>query len=456
MAVYRLVLRRQRKGDKMRWRRLFQGIAVAAVAMLFASACLSEEGGGGGGGNTGEEGQGDGQVEILFGFGGDQSKGFQNGLKEWASTNGINIKFSEASQSFDTIVRTRVQGNNLPDIALFPQPGVMLDIANSGKMQDLSTLLDKAKLESTLVPGELSSGTAPDGKLYGVPMSMNVKSLVWYPKKAFEAKGYKAPTTIAELESLTQQIKADGTPPWCVGIESGPATGWPATDWLEEFVLRYGGPEKYDQWVKHEIPFNDPVVVQAGSEFEKLTLADGNTFGGRKAVVSNAFSTAANPMFQDPPKCFMHRQGNFITQKGFFPEKVRTKLDEEVGVFQLPGIDANNRPVLGGGDLAGAFSSDGDTKKVMEYITSPEFNGGTKEGSYLSPHKTFDVSQYPDETTREIAKLAYGSTVFRFDGSDQMPGAVGAGSFWKGMVAWINGQKSLDETLKDIEDSWPS
>ncbi|HYN18366.1 MAG TPA: extracellular solute-binding protein, partial [Actinomycetes bacterium] len=240
----------------MRWRRLFQGIAVAAVAMLFASACLSEEGGGGGGSDS--AGEGDGQVEILFGFGGDQSKGFQDGLNEWAQANGVTIKYSEASQSFDTIVRTRVQGNNLPDIALFPQPGVMLDIAKSGKMQDLSALLDKGKVESTLVPGELQAGTSADGKLYGVPMSMNVKSLVFYPRKAFEAKGYKAPTTIAELEALTNQIKADGTTPWCLGIQSGSATGWVGTDWIEEFVLRYGGPQKYDQWVKHEIPFTDP------------------------------------------------------------------------------------------------------------------------------------------------------------------------------------------------------
>jgi alpha-glucoside transport system substrate-binding protein len=450
-----MVLRRQRKEDRMRWRRLFQGIAVAAVAMLFATACLEEGGGGGGGSN--EASEGDGQVEILFGFGGDQSKGFQDGLNEWAQANGVTIKFSEASQSFDTIVRTRVQGNNLPDIALFPQPGVMMDIANSGKMQDLGTMLDKAKIESTLVPGELAAGTSADGKLYGAPMSMNVKSLVFYPKKAFEAKGYKAPTTIAELEALTNQIKADGTPPWCVGIESAAATGWPATDWVEDFVLRYGGPEKYDQWVKHEIPFNDPVVVQAAQEFEKLALADGNVFGDRKAVVSNAFSTAANPMFEDPPKCFLHRQGNFITQKGFFPEKVRQNLDEEVGVFQLPGTDAASKPVLGGGDLAGAFSNDADTKKVMEHITGPDFKfADLAASSWISPHKTFDTSQYPDETTKAIAEAAYASTVFRFDGSDQMPGAVGAGSFWKGMTAWISGQQDLNEALTTIEESWPS
>jgi alpha-glucoside transport system substrate-binding protein len=333
----------------------------------------------------------------------------------------------------------------------------MMDIANSGKMQDLSGLLDKAKLESTLVPGELNAGTSTDGKLYGAPMNMNVKSLVFYPKKAWDAKGYKAPTTIAELEALTNQIKADGTTPWCVGIESAAATGWPATDWLEDFVLRFGGPEKYDQWVRHEIPFNDPLVVQAASEFEKLALADGNVFGGRKAVVSNAFSTAGNPMFQDPPKCFMHRQGNFITQKGFFPEKIRANLDEEVGVFYLPGTAAGNKPVLGGGDLAGAFSNDEDTKKVIAHITGPDFKfKNIAAAGWLSPHKTFDVSQYPDETTKAIAKLGYSATVFRFDGSDQMPGAVGAGSFWKGMTAWISGQQSLDEALKSIEESWPT
>jgi len=435
---------------------LFQGIVVAAVAMLFASACLGGEGGGGGGNTGAQTGSGDKSIEIMFGFGGDQSKGFEAAMKEFESSSGITVKLTEASQSFDTLIRPRVQGNNPPDIALFPQPGLMLDFAKQGKLQDLGSLLDVDRLRGQLIPGILETGTL-DGKVYGVIASMNVKSLVWYPKKAFEAKGYKIPTTIAELEALTNQIKADGTAPWCVGIASAAATGWPATDWIEDFVLRYGGPEKYDQWVRHEIPFNDPVVVQAAQEFDKLALADGNVFGGRKAVVSNDYATAMNPMFDNPPKCFLHRQGNFITQKGFIKESARQNLDEEVGLFQLPGTDAANKPLLVGGDLAGAFSNDDDTKKALEYIASPTFAfKNLAASSYLSPYKEFDVNKYEDTTTQEIAKLAYGSTVARFDGSDLMPGAVGAGSFWKGMTAWIGGQKSLDEALKDIQDSWPN
>jgi alpha-glucoside transport system substrate-binding protein len=422
--------------------------AVVAVAALFSSACLSE--GGGGGGNTGGE-----EVEVMFAFGGDQSKAFQAAVDEWQKSAGVKIKYTEAAQSFDTLIRTRVAGNNLPDIALFPQPGLLLDFAKQGKMQDLSGVLNLDSLKSTLVPGELSAGTGTDGKVYGAPMSMNVKSLVWYPKKAFDAAGYQIPKTLAELEALTDKIRSDGKTPWCIGIESGPATGWPATDWLEDLVLRYGGPDTYDKWTKNEVKFNSDVVKQAANEFGKIAFTNGNVFGGRQGIVSNAFSTAGNPMFDNPPKCFMHRQGNFITQKGFFPDAVRQDLDNAVGVFQLPGKSAEERPVLGGGDLAGAFSKDANTKKVLEFITSDKFNGGTKEGSYISPHKTFDGSKYPDETTRKVAKLAYESTVFRFDGSDLMPGAVGAGSFWKGMVAWISGQKNLDQTLQEIDASWP-
>jgi alpha-glucoside transport system substrate-binding protein len=434
---------------------LFQGIVVAAVAMLFASACLSEEGGGGGGGG-GEAAAGDKQIEIMYGFGGDQSKGFEGAMKEFETSSGITIKFTDASQSFDTLIRPRVQGNNPPDIALFPQPGLMLDFAKQGKLQDLGTMLDVNSLKSALVPGVLDVGTQ-EGKVYGFPVNFNVKSLVWYPKKAFEAKGYQVPTTIAELEALTDKIKADGTTPWCVGIESAGATGWVATDWIEDFVLRYGGPEKYDQWVRHEIPFNDPVVVQSAQEFEKLALADGNVFGGRKSVVSSNFATAINPEFDDPPKCFLHKQGNFITQKDFIKESVRQNLDEEVGVFQLPGTDANNKPLLVGGDLAGAFTNDDDVKKALEFMSSPQFKfSNIATATWLSAVKSFDLGQYPNETTKTVAKLAYESTVSRFDGSDTMPGAVGAGSFWKDTTAWISGQKSLDEALKDIEDSWPS
>jgi alpha-glucoside transport system substrate-binding protein len=435
-------------------RRAIQTMALAAAVALSASSCLSsgDEGGGGGGGTT----SGDKNVEIVFGFGGDQSKGFQQSLQAFQQSSGIKVKFTEASQSFDTLIRTRVRANNLPDIALFPQPGILKDFVKQGKMTDLGTQLDVNQLQQDVVPGVLDAGKVED-KFYGYPVSMNVKSLVFYPKKAFEAKGYPIPKTQQELTDLTNKIKADGTPPWCMGMESSAATGWVATDWIEANLLEEAGPETYDKWVNHGIPFNDPAVKKAAQSFESLVLAEGNVFGGRKQTVSTAFATSANPMFSSPPRCFLHRQGNFITQKGFFPNNIVADIDNQVGVFQYPSATADNKPMLGGGDLAAVFNGkDDDTKQVMAFLSGPDYKGWSEEAGFLSPRKDFPLSNYKSKLTQQIAQLGQQATVARFDGSDQMPGAVGSGSFWKGMVAWVSGQKDLDTVLNEIEESWPS
>jgi alpha-glucoside transport system substrate-binding protein len=437
-------------------RKAIQRVALAAAVALGASACLSDSNSGGGGGSGGGGKAGDGNVEVVFGFGGSQSTGFRAAFTEWQKTSGIKIKFTEASQSFDTLIRTRVQANNAPDIALFPQPGILKDFVAQNKMTDLSTQLDVNALQSQLIPGVLDAGKVGD-KFYGVPVSYNVKSLVFYPKKAWAAAGYKIPTTQAELTALTNQIKSSGKPPWCLGIEAGSATGWPATDWLEDEMLRTAGPEKYDDWVSHKIPFNDPSVKTAATKFQDLVLANGNVLGGNKGAVSTNFASAGNPMFTSTPACWMLKQGNFITQRGFFPDKIVADLDNQVGVFYFPGEDATNKPVLGGGDLAAVFNGkDDDTKKVMEFMTGPDFPGWSDSAGFLSPRKDYDESKYKSQVTRDIAAIGTKASVFRFDGSDQMPGAVGSGSFWKGMTAWISGQQTLDQALTNIEQSWPS
>lgn len=444
----------------MRMRRAVPLIAVVGATAMLSTACLAatptSAGASGGGLGSGGSAPGDKQVEILFGFGGDQTRGFEAGFTDFMKRTGINIKFSEAS-AFDTLIRTRVAGNDTPDIALFPQPGILLDIAKSGKLADLSKVVDLDKLKTTLVPGELQAATGDDGVVYGVPAAMNVKSLVFYDKPAFAAAGYTIPKTQDELTALTAKIKASGTAPWCLGIESGSATGWPATDWMENYVLINGGPDVYDKWVKHQIPFTDPVVKQAGEAFQAMALADGNVLGGRTAVASTNFQTAGNPLFTPKPGCYLFKQGNFITQKGFFPDSVRATIDQTVGVFQFPGKTAADLPVEGGGDIAAAFNgADPDTQAVMKFMLSPEFNGGTAEGGWLSPHKTFDLSQYPDALTKQIAQIGYTASTFRFDGSDQMPGEVGSGTFWKDMTAWIANSEDLDTALKNIDASWPA
>jgi alpha-glucoside transport system substrate-binding protein len=427
------------------------GATLGAVAVLTAG-CLSDGGGGGGGGseNTSRS------IEVMYAFANEQEAGFQQEVEAWAEENDVEVQFSQTG-NFNQLINTRVQGNDAPDVALFPQPGIMRDLAGEGLLADLSDVVDQGELDQH-VQGVLETGEV-DGTLYAVPMSINVKSIVFYPKGPFEEAGYEIPETYDDLVALTEQIQESGTTPWCFGIESEAATGWPATDWVENLYVINNGGDAYNEWVNHDVPFTDETVAETLEQMEELLLAEGRTNGGRQSIAANNFNTAANPMFDEPPGCFMYRQGNFVAQPGGFPDEVLENLDETVGVFAMPGQSAEEKPVLGGGDLAGIFAQDNEAaQELVQFLASSEFgsNGYADTGAWISPRTDFDVSLYPTQTLGDIATIAYESTDFVFDGSDQMPGEVGSGSFWREMVAWISGGQDIQVTLENIENSWPA
>lgn len=438
-----------------RMRRLTAAGLGFSLALL-TSGCLQGDDGGGGGGGASDQEAGDGQVTILGAFGGQEQEAFEESLAAFEEESGIEIQYT-GDQDFDTTIRTRTDAGDAPDIALFPQPGGLLDIAEDGFINPISDFMEVGDLEETLIPGFLEAATL-DGEVYGAPMRMAVKSIVWYPKKAYEDAGYNTePQSMQELDEVAQQIKSDGTAPWCVGWESDQATGWVGTDWLEEMVLRTAGPDVYDQWVKHEIPFDDPQIVEALDAAGEILKGDGMVLGGTRAILNTGFADAMQPAFGNQPRCFLHRQGNFAT--GFYPEDIQKNLDDEVGTFVLPPIEDgfDGQPILGGGDLAAMFNGeDEEAQEVFEFLVSDEFGKEWAQGGgWLSPHATFDTSNYADETTRNIATIAAESDVFRFDASDLMPANIGSGVFWTEMVKWIDGQDS-ETTLANIEEEWPS
>lgn len=420
-------------------------LTCMAVAGMSLAAC-------GGGGSSGSDSK---TVTIWASMDQPVIDGLTKALDTKAKAAGITVKWQRV-ENINQLIMTKIQANDTPDIAFIPQPGVVGDMVTRGAAKPLDDVVDLTSLQSSMIPGSLEAGTF-DGKLYGLLASMNVKSLVYYDKPAWDAAGYKAPTSIDELNALTDQIKSDGGTPWCMGIESDTATGWPATDWFEDLIMRYGGADGYNSWVTHDTPFDSDLVKQAAAEFEKLMFTDGNVLGGRDAIASTNFGTAGNPMF-DPagPKCWMYKQGSFIT--GFFPKNITADLDKNVGVFGFPPATAGgDNPVLGGGDMATLLGDSDSAKQVMKMLSETDIgNEAAPTSSFISPHKDFDVSLYPNEVTRTVAKVGYDASTFLFDGSDQMPGEVGAGTFWKDMTAWISGQEDLDTALKNIDDSWPS
>lgn len=421
-------------------------LGMAAVVATTMTGCLA------GGGD--EEASGDNEVLIWASVDPPVIDGLQSALDAKAP-DGVTITVQRVDD-INSLIMQRIQAGDVPDIAMIPQPGVVKDVVARTDTVDLGEVLDVGALEETMTPGTLEAGTV-DGELRALLVSMNIKSLVFYNKKAWDQAGYEAPETLDELVELTNQIKSDGGTPWCMGIESEAATGWPATDWFEDLVMRYGGADVYNQWVAHEVPFDSDVVRESAAYFEELMFTEGNVLGGRQSIASTNFGTAADSMFENDPGCWMYKQGSFIT--GFFQESGGvTDLDAEVGVFGFPPAEAGGEnPVLGGGDLAVMLSDDDNTAAVMNLLADPTIGEeAAPNSSFISPHTTFDASLYPNDLTRDIAAVGYDSTAFLFDGSDQMPGEVGAGSFWKEMTAWIADQQDLDTTLTNIDESWPS
>lgn len=427
--------------------------STAAAALVASAAVVLAACGGSGGG----EGGSDGEVEIVGAVGGANAEALQEEIAKISEETGIDVTYTTIPD-FDTVIQTRVRGNNAPDLAVFPQPGVLLDLQDD--MVPLDDVVDLSAVTADMIPGLPEIAQNEDGDTYGLPWSINVKSNVWYPVSEFEDAGYAVPASHQELVELSADIAADGTPPWCFAFEAQAATGWYVTDWIEEYVLRIGGPEVYDQWVAHEIPFDDPVVVQAAETFEELVLAEGNAVLDRDAMAATPWGDALQPLVEDPPGCYLARQGNFVI--GFWPPEVQEDPSQFVGSFLLPPYEGGwdgGQAVLGGGDLVAAFSDDEDVRTVLDAIFTPEFGStwaGVENNEFVSPYSTFDSSAYISDTVAEIAGAVSEADAFRFDGSDLMPGQVGSGAFWTEMTSWVTGQIDLETALANIEAAWPS
>ncbi len=437
-------------------RRMASLAAVLSVALI-AGACGSDEEASGGSDTTAAAGGGggdkpfDGKVVKIFSSIRDiEADRLEAAWAGFEASTGIDIQH-EGSSTFEDDLKLRVEGGDSPDLAFIPQPGLLATLAGDGKVVPLENL--KADVEANNIGGWIELGSV-DGTFYAPPFGANIKSLVWYSPAAFTEAGYEIPATWQELLDLSQTIVDDGGTPWCVGAESGGATGWVLTDWTEDIVLRTAGADVYDQWVAHTIPFNDPAIVAAVDQVGAVVKNDDFVLGGAQSIPSTSFQEAGLPLLDG--ECFMHRQASFYGNQ--WPEGTTKGPDGQVNAFYLPTVNADDPKVmLGGGEVIAAFNANPEVEAVAKFLTSADYaNERLKAGNWLSPNKKADLSVIQDPLEKQFAELLVGSDVFRFDASDLMPGPVGAGSFWSEMVEWVVDAKSTQEALDAIEASWPA
>jgi alpha-glucoside transport system substrate-binding protein len=398
-----------------------------------------------------------GQTFSVFGpwLGPDQEL-FESVIAYFEYATGADVAYA-GSDSFEQQIIIDIEGGSPPNVAVFPQPGLAADVAARGGLAPLGDetrqwVLDNYAAGQSWVDLGTYTNDMGEDDFYGFFYKIDLKSLVWYVPDEFAAAGYEVPETMEDLIALSEQMAADGTTPWCIGLGSGDATGWPATDWVEDIMLRTQPPEVYDQWVTNEIPFNDPAIVNAIETFGMFAKNDAWVDGGAAAVASTDFRDSPQGMFGVPPRCYMHRQASFISS--FFPEG--TELGVDADFFYFPpfaGEDLGN-PVLGAGTLFALTNDSEPARAFIEYLKTPIAHEiWMAQSGLLTPLTTVNTETYANDILRRQGDILLNATTFRFDGSDLMPGAIGAGAFWTAMVDFVSGA-SAQEVADNVQAAW--
>jgi alpha-glucoside transport system substrate-binding protein len=385
-----------------------------------------------------------------------ESDSLNTSWAQFESCTGIKISY-EGSNDFESQLPVRVQGGTAPDLAIIPQPGLLQQMVALGavKAPPAGVVANEDKYWNAA----WKSYATVNGTFYGAPQSANLKSLVWYSPTAFAKAGYTVPTTWAQLSALSDKIAATGTKPWCGGIGSGTATGWPATDWLEETVLGEDGGQVYDDWVSHKITFESPQIEAAMQDvanwMQNPKWVNGG-YGDVKTIATTTFQDAGLPILKG--QCWFLQQASFYEAQ--WPKGTTVSPTGQVWAFYLPGRNpAIPTPVEGGGEFTVAFANDAATQAVQTYLSSPQWADSRIKVApgWVSANSGVDQSLYSDGIDKLSAQyLTNPNATFRFDASDLMPSAVGSGAEWTQMTAWFGTGASIASVAKAIDAAWPA
>jgi len=428
--------------------------AITAFAAVGFVACEEEE-------------EGIGAVLVLGIWGEEEVDDFDAMVQPWKDDTGGDVDFT-GTRDINAILRTRVEGGDPPDVAIPAALGIFQDLAREGELTPLSDCPGLAeKVQSDYAQSLIDLGTV-DGTLYGVFMKAGNKATMWYSPPQFDAFGYEVPTTWDEVIALSDQIVADreaGTHdayPWSDAQEIGGGSGFPGSDWVQQIVLNQWGPDVYDQWVAHDIPYNDDRIKQSWELFGDIILNPDYVLGGTDRALATTFSEGSLPLFTDPPEAFMHYMGSFnsgfITDPDLgFPEGL--VAGEDFDFFAFPTIDSSFAGgVTGDANIMILFNSDETTCSFAEWMASAEAQEvWVARGGFTSLNTKVDLSAYPTDLDRKVAgQLADPNAIFRFDADDAMPSGVGGdnGAVFTGVLDYIGGG-DLDEVLQGIEDTFP-
>ncbi len=383
-----------------------------------------------------------GKVTVIGTWGGSEQESFLAMVKPFEDQTGIKVEYT-GTRDLNAVLTTGVASGILPDLAGLPGPGQMVEYAKAGALKPLDDVLDISTYRAQTAPALVDLGTV-DGKVIGVFIKAAVKGLIWYNPKVYTSG---QPTSWDDLEAkaaAAAQAIGGNAKPWCVGLESGAASGWPGTDWIEDFVLRQAGPDVYDKWVAGQQKWTSPEIKSAFQAFGTVIT---ESYGGPKTVLATNFGDGGNQLFKSPPGCIFHHQASFITD--FFQKQGGAKAGD-YDFFPFPDINPQySGAVEGAGDLFGMFNDTPQARALIKYLVTADAQSiWVGRGGALSANK--NVSNYPDDISKRSAEILANAKIFRFDASDLMPQAMND-AFWKAVLDYTQDATKLDSILSNLD-----
>ena len=382
-------------------------------------------------------------VEIFGPFRDSEAELLAASLEPFEEASGIDIRYT-GTGAFVSDLQAQLRADDPPDVALVPQPGLIREFVDAGDTVPLDAeilaVVDANYSEQTRALGEI------DGVMVGVPIQINLKSMVWYRPEIFERLELEFPATLDELETLARQIQDAGIAPWCLGL--GP--GWPATDWTEELVLRRSGPEIYDAWITGDVGFADPAIADAFAAFKELVLVPGRPAGGISGVLRTTHQASPLGLLGEPPECVLHRQQGFVVNA--LPPDLEFGPDGDIDFFLLPGVGADGpAPLLVGSTVAVSFADRPEVAAVMAHLASPTSTlRWAQEGGLVRPHSTVDLDELA-AVDRAATEAIRDATIIRTDASDAMAPDIGSSLLWHEITRWVAEEITYEQLAQIID-----
>jgi alpha-glucoside transport system substrate-binding protein len=364
------------------------------------------------------------ELSLLYQWSGQEEERLNQILQPLVDACGIVLK--PESTRDQALLDTRVQAGTPPDIAFW-------QVTQLVQYQDQLQAMDELGADGSSYSDFFLEPMTVNGRWLGLPIKADIKTIIWYSPANFEALGYSVPTTWEELDALVEQMVADGNVPWSMGLESGDATGWTGSDFIQDILLVQQGPEYVMGLIDGSIPYDDAGVVQAYETYGKWASDPAYTVGGVQGTLSTPFLEAIYKPFSDPAEAMMVKQSGFaggeISKQ--FPDLV---YGTDYDFFVIPGAQG----LQGGIEPMMAFNDTPAVRALVAYLSSAEGGAAWAAAGFdLSPNKNGE-GNYTDAALIKKAEAFYSTQGFTPDIGDTITGGFGSAE-WTAIIEFLNG-----------------